>query len=561
MVRAVAVDEQRVADLPPTDPYLIKVTTFHCNDETGTDFLGSDEVYWIFGSVGSGVSVSTRSHIFEDIDSGDSATFDLGEGVIWGHTGVPEPLPDGEIGSLVQLWEHDSSDPDEVKAAVGAAFATAAGILTATGAAAWVGGVVAAVGAVVTWLIGFMDDDHIGDQTFVFTRQTILDQTSKAGQYFELTRPFTDGDGDYSMTLRVTHVAPGAAEAVDRSAQLGTPPGVGSPTACFNPGLGVENIAYRDSSGHLHELWRDGIGGTGTTDLTANGNAPTAVGDPFAYVDTARNTEILLFRGADGTVRSLYWSTGPVGHDNLSDTAGAPKAAGNPVGYYVPGADTNHVIYRGGNGHLHELFWQGLAPVGYGGDLTGSISAPAAAGEPSAFVDGAGFNIVVYRAVDGRILSVYWSDGPSGLDDLSGFAGTPRAAGDPAAYYTAPDDTHQIVYRAGDGHIYELYWAGVAPVAGWDITAASGAPAATGDPAAFYNGGTNTKHVSYRSSDGRLHEIVWTPGGTPMHVDLTALTAAPTASDGPAAFVSPGLYTQHVAYRASNDHIVEVRRS
>src|SRR5262249_17408692 len=74
---------------------------------------------------------------------------------------------------------------------------------------------------------------------------------------------------------------------VDRSAEFGAPPAASAPTACVIAGLGVHNIAYRDTSGRLHELWRDGAGLTGTTDLTSNAAAPLAVGDPFALVDTA----------------------------------------------------------------------------------------------------------------------------------------------------------------------------------------------------------------------------------------------------------------------------------
>ena len=73
---------------------------------------------------------------------------------------------------------------------------------------------------------------------------------------------------------------------------------------------------------------------------------------------------------------------GPVGHDDLGGTAGAPKAAGDPVGYYVPAVDAHHVIYRGGDGHLHELFWVGLAPVQYGGNLTGSDRRAEGTGQP-----------------------------------------------------------------------------------------------------------------------------------------------------------------------------------
>jgi len=347
---------------------------------------------------------------------------------------------------------------------------------------------------------------------------------------------------------------------VDRSAQYKTPPATGAPTACVITALGVHNIAYRDTSGRLHELWRDSATRTGTTNLTAVANALTAAGNPYAYVDTNAVLEILLFRGSDGHVRSLYWSTGAVGHDNLGGSAQAPKAVGDPVGYFTARSNTHHVIYRTGDGHLHDLWWVGVEPVNYGGNLTGAISAPRAAGDPSAFVNANGDNIVVYRSTDGQILGLYWKDGPSGLDHLSGVAGTPLAAGDPFAYYTPHDDTHQVVYRGRDGHLYELYWPGVAPVSGWDLTGLSGAPAATGNPTAYYSAGTNTKHVMYRSADGRLHEIWWVPGGgTPAHVDLTTFAGAPPAADRPMAFTVEGPNTQHVTYRGTDGHIYEIR--
>jgi hypothetical protein len=164
--------------------------------------------YWVFGAVGDGISVTSRSQTFEDIDSGDTQSFGGGEGVIWGLNGTPQPLPEGEIGVLIQLWEHDLGDPQKVQDAVAAAFAIAAAVLKVSGAAAWVAAVVAAVGAVVKFLLSFLDDDHIGDQVFVFTRQTLLDQASKQGSSFDTTRRFSDGDGDYTCTITATHLAP-----------------------------------------------------------------------------------------------------------------------------------------------------------------------------------------------------------------------------------------------------------------------------------------------------------------------------------------------------------------
>ncbi len=200
---------------------------------------------------------------------------------------------------------------------------------------------------------------------------------------------------------------------VDRSAEFGTPPAAGAPTACVIPGLGVHNIAYRDTSGRLHELWRDAQGATGTTNLTANAGAPTAAGNPFAYVDTSRNTEILLFRGGDGTVRSLYWSTGPVGHDNLSGTAGAPKVRRRPGRLLhgrcrYPSRDLPHRQRASPRAELDRRRSRHLRRQSHGGDLGASCR-----GRSTAFVNAAGINIVVYRSVNGHILSLYWADGPA----------------------------------------------------------------------------------------------------------------------------------------------------
>jgi hypothetical protein len=295
------------------------------------------------------------------------------------------------------------------------------------------------------------------------------------------TTPLTVGKSftaDTGLTVRVVTALPGgfsvrlenpAPHVLDRSGESATPAAAGQPAACVIRGLGVQNIAYRDASGHLHELWRDAQGATGRTDLTANAAAPSAAAAPFAYVDPTTNSEILLYRGGDNNVHSLYWSTGPVGHDNLTGSVNAPRTSGNPVGWFSPD-NFHHVVYRTGDGHLHELWWTGADRVGHG-DLTAVTRAPIAAGDPSAYVDTKrGVNIVVYRGTDGRVRSLYWSNGPVGIDDLSGVARTPAAVSYPVAYYTPHDDAHQIVYRAANGHIYEIYCTGVAPVAGWDLT-------------------------------------------------------------------------------------------
>lgn len=334
------------------------------------------------------------------------------------------------------------------------------------------------------------------------------------------------------------------------------PYAAGAPSVCVVPGVGdFVSFRFRDQIMELSRSSPDA--------LVLNGNAdyPRAIGNPFAYADTRRQTRIVLFRNSAGVVHSFYPTpAGGVGHDDLGGVAtGAPTAAGDPVGYYAPSADAHHVIYRARDGHLHELNWTGVAPVTYGGNLTAAVSSPRVSGDPSAFVNGAGVNIVIYRAVNRHIMSVYWTEGPSGLDDLSGVAGTPAAIGDPFAYYTPHDNTHQVVYLGGDAHIWELYWSGDAAVVGWDLTAQAGGPPPIGKLSAYYDPGTNTKHVVYRSANGRLHELWWTPGGgTPQHVDITAAYNIPLAADRPTAYSTQGPTTQHVIYRGTDNHIYEV---
>jgi hypothetical protein len=345
---------------------------------------------------------------------------------------------------------------------------------------------------------------------------------------------------------------------IARSAPLMAPTGAGSPAGISYPALGVTNIVYRDGSGRLHELWQQGAQ-SGTSNLTAlAGNPAAAAGDPTSFL-SPDGYLVVPYRGTDGEIHSLYWNTGPVGHDALSRAAGAPRAASNPVGYVSPDG-WHHVIYRRTDGHLEELYWIGQGAPGHG-NLTAAAAAPAAVGDPAPYVNSrTNESIVAYRGTDNRIHTVYWTTGPVGHDNLSGFAGTPPAAGRPAAYYRANDDSHQVVYRATDGHIYELWWVGYAPVQGWNLTAAAGAPLAASDPAAYYSAATNTKHVVYRSSDGHLHDLAWTPGGgAPQVADMTREAMAPDAVDNPTAFTVEAQRTQHVAYRGRDGHLHEIR--
>jgi hypothetical protein len=232
----------------------------------------------------------------------------------------------------------------------------------------------------------------------------------------------------------------------------------GRPVGMFDTAANMHIVMYRRQDGHLITMWWQGQGAPGHEDPTAAAAAPLAAGDPAPYFDPVRGNHIVVYRGNDGHIHSLYWSTGAVGHDNLSGHAGAPKAAGDPVAYKTEYDDAHQITYRGVDKHLHELWWVGNAPV------------------------------------------KHW--------DLTAVAGAPPADGDPSAYVSTRTRTKYVLYRGADAHVHAIAWvAGAGDPAHIDLTLAALAPPALDVPRGFT--GPNGEHVVYRGTDGQIHEIRW----------------------------------------------------
>src|SRR5271165_3095245 len=202
--------------------------------------------------------------------------------------------------------------------------------------------------------------------------------------------------------------------------------------------------------------------------------------------------------------------------NDLTAATNAPAAAGNPNGYMFTanGVSGMHVVYRGADNHIHELYWQdGDWNVN---DLTIATNAPAAAGDPNGYVftaNGVSGMHVVYRGADDDIHELYWQNGDWSLNDLTAATNAPAAAGDPDGYaFTANGVSGMhVVYLGADNDIHELYWEN-----GWnvnDLTAATNAPAAAGNPNGymFTANGVSGMHVVYPSADGHIQEFRWAP--------------------------------------------------
>ena len=104
------------------------------------------------------------------------------------------------------------------------------------------------------------------------------------------------------------------------------------------------------------------------------------------------------------------------------------------------------------------------------------------------------------------------------------------------------------------GHVYDM---AIDQISGsWvarDITRATQAPAAVGDPSGYFG---QVPRVVYRSQNNHIWELsIWPPTGKWIAFDMTAYTGAPTATGD-----SAGYFAQvpRVVYRSQNGQIIEL---
>lgn len=139
--------------------YRVEADKFTAVDESGIDWTGSDEPYFVFYSIGEdGAQHRSQSHVFGDIDTGDTARFGP-EGCLYRLRVIcsGDAAPNG-IGFSILVLEDD----------FGAA-------------------------------------DLIGSQTYAYD-PTFLASKLAVAKSFEDVRTYSDGDAVYAVTVVVTRV-------------------------------------------------------------------------------------------------------------------------------------------------------------------------------------------------------------------------------------------------------------------------------------------------------------------------------------------------------------------
>jgi hypothetical protein len=185
--------------------YKVKAVSFQAVDETGIDLAGSDEPYWIFSGVGiDGTQRTSTSHVYENIDTGDTAPFGVADGCLYINC-AGGAAPNG-MGFSIQAWEQDGGDQAQNLATTATAFTTVGGILTPLGAPAWIGTTLTTVGTALNVIAGWLKDDLIGSQTYAYDLLSLASRLPSVGSSFSDVRSFTDS-GHYKLTVQVTRVA------------------------------------------------------------------------------------------------------------------------------------------------------------------------------------------------------------------------------------------------------------------------------------------------------------------------------------------------------------------
>jgi hypothetical protein len=193
-----------VPGCPPR--YKVTASHFKAVNESGADWTGSDEPYWLFSTVSNSGTASTRAtRVFGDIDSGDTQQFPIDDSCLWGCSQVGTPAPNG-IGLSVQLWEQDLGHVDETWHDTAQFFQDAGPILSSAGAPEWVSTASNVIGHGLEFILGWAEDDLLGSNTYAFTSSQLASALPNRGTSFTDTRTYTDGGATYTLTMTISRI-------------------------------------------------------------------------------------------------------------------------------------------------------------------------------------------------------------------------------------------------------------------------------------------------------------------------------------------------------------------
>jgi len=181
--------------------YNVRAISFKAVDESGPDWPGSDEPYWIFNAASQPDVVSVASATYHDIDTGDTVNFAT-DGCIWGCNPVGKAAVEG-LGLDVDLWEEDALNPDTATTVAETAqkftqYCKYVPVLN------WDTDCKEHLNQAIDFLASWAANDLIDHETFGYSTEYLNTTLPARGASTTQVRTFTDGDATYTLTLRIT---------------------------------------------------------------------------------------------------------------------------------------------------------------------------------------------------------------------------------------------------------------------------------------------------------------------------------------------------------------------
>jgi hypothetical protein len=172
------------------ESYVVRALKFDCIDESGIDWLGSDEPYWVFTANVNAAVHSVVSGEFTDVDSGETRRF-RPPLTVWPAKGGSAA---GPIAVSIQLWEADQGNRDKTRIATEGALTLAA----ATPAGPWV---TAIRPLIANGLVDLVSDDLMGSRTLLWSAARLRRLLPQPGNSFTRKFHFGGNDGDLPFNI------------------------------------------------------------------------------------------------------------------------------------------------------------------------------------------------------------------------------------------------------------------------------------------------------------------------------------------------------------------------
>ena len=178
--------------------YNLEAIKFRCIDESGVDWTGSDEPYFVFTTSleqTPGQMATVRSREFGDIDSGDTRNFS--PPVVFANS-VP-----GGVATNVVVMEADGGNSDKAVSRINQALTVAR-----WAARVWSGGVPGDVDKkILDYLRRWYNDDVLAQRTLMWAPWELAQGAPTVGSSVTEEVGFKGGGSNYTVTFRATRVS------------------------------------------------------------------------------------------------------------------------------------------------------------------------------------------------------------------------------------------------------------------------------------------------------------------------------------------------------------------